>query len=71
MSWDLARSRSIRTKTAWHCIGFKAHEGYQVGAGKGPVEAYLYIAGIAALAKTRGVDAIHPGYGFQSKANRR
>jgi pyruvate carboxylase len=43
---------------------FKADEAYQVGAGKGPVEAYLDIAGIVALAKEKGVDAIHPGYGF-------
>ena len=43
---------------------FKADEAYQVGAGKGPVEAYLDIPGIVALAKERGVDAIHPGYGF-------
>src|SRR2546421_11657689 len=43
---------------------FKADEADQVGAGKGPVEAYLDIAGIVALAKERGVDAIHPGYGF-------
>src|ERR1700719_1696445 len=43
---------------------FKADEAYQVGVGKGPVEAYLDIAGIVALAKERGVDAIHPGYGF-------
>src|SRR6202047_2171638 len=46
---------------------FKADEAYQVGAGKGPVEAYLDIAGIVALAKERGVDAIHPGYGFLSE----
>ena len=43
---------------------FKADEAYQIGAGKGPVEAYLDIAGIVALAKEKGVDAIHPGYGF-------
>jgi pyruvate carboxylase len=43
---------------------FKADEAYQVGAGKGPVEAYLDIAGIIALAKQKEVDAIHPGYGF-------
>lgn len=43
---------------------FKADEAYQIGAGKGPVEAYLDIAGIVALAKEREVDAIHPGYGF-------
>ena len=29
---------------------FKADEAYQVGVGKGPVEAYLDIAGIVALA---------------------
>src|SRR5882762_1161316 len=43
---------------------FKA---YQIGAGKGPVEAYLDIPGIIALAKEKGVDAIHPGYGFLSE----
>src|SRR5205807_8492072 len=46
---------------------FKADEAYQVGAGKGPVEAYLDIAGIIALAKDKEVDAIHPGYGFLSE----
>src|SRR5208337_2088390 len=43
---------------------FKADEAYQVGVGKGPVVAYLDIPGIVALAKEKGVDAIHPGYGF-------
>jgi pyruvate carboxylase len=43
---------------------FKADEAYQVGAGKGPVEAYLDIDGIVAIAKAHDVDAIHPGYGF-------
>jgi pyruvate carboxylase len=43
---------------------FKADEAYQIGRGKGPVEAYLDIAGIVALAQEKGVDAIHPGYGF-------
>ena len=46
---------------------FKADEAYQVGARKGPVEAYLDIAGIIALAKEKEVDAIHPGYGFLSE----
>lgn len=46
---------------------FKADEAYQVGAGKGPVEAYLDITGIVALAKEKEVDAIHPGYGFLSE----
>ncbi len=34
---------------------------------KGPVGAYLDIAGIVALAKEKGVDSIHPGYGFLSE----
>ncbi|MGB7436494.1 MAG: pyruvate carboxylase [Candidatus Acidiferrum sp.] len=46
---------------------FKADEAYQVGIGKGPVEAYLDIPGIIAIAKAHGVDAIHPGYGFLSE----
>jgi pyruvate carboxylase len=46
---------------------FKADEAYQVGAGKGPVEAYLDIPGIIAVAKAHDVDAIHPGYGFLSE----
>ena len=46
---------------------FKADEAYQIGSGKGPVEAYLDVAGIVALAKEKGVDAIHPGYGFLSE----
>src|SRR5260370_19991381 len=33
---------------------FKADEAYQVGAGKGPLGAYLDIAGIVALAKEKG-----------------
>src|SRR5947208_5530980 len=46
---------------------FKADESYLLGEGKGPVAAYLDIAGIVALAKKAGADAIHPGYGFLSE----
>jgi pyruvate carboxylase len=46
---------------------FKADEAYQVGAGKGPVEAYLDIDGIVEIAREKKVDAIHPGYGFLSE----
>src|ERR1022692_828592 len=46
---------------------FKADEAYLIGEGKGPVEAYLDVDGIVALAKEKGVDAIHPGYGFLSE----
>ena len=43
---------------------FKADEAYLVGQNKGPVGAYLDIAGIVALAREKEVDLIHPGYGF-------
>src|ERR1039458_7191754 len=46
---------------------FKADEAYLIGQGKGPVEAYLDVEGIVELAKEKGVDAIHPGYGFLSE----
>ena len=46
---------------------FKADEAYLVGQGKGPVGAYLDIEGIVALAREKGVDLIHPGYGFLSE----
>src|SRR5690606_36242787 len=46
---------------------FKADESYLVGEGKGPVAAYLDIEGIVTLAREKGVDAIHPGYGFLSE----
>lgn len=46
---------------------FKADESYLVGEGKGPVGAYLDIEGIVALAKAKGVQLIHPGYGFLSE----
>ena len=45
----------------------KADEAYQVGHGKGPVAAYLDIESIIGVAREKGVDAIHPGYGFLSE----
>ena len=45
----------------------KADEAYLIGKGKGPIEAYLGIDEIIALAKKKEVDAIHPGYGFLSE----
>ena len=46
---------------------FKADESYQIGEGKGPIEAYLDIDTIIAKAKQTGAEAIHPGYGFLSE----
>jgi pyruvate carboxylase len=46
---------------------FKADEAYLIGQGKGPVQAYLDVDGIVALAVEKDVDAIHPGYGFLSE----
>ena len=45
----------------------KASESYLIGEGKGPLEAYLNIDEIIRLALKKGVDAIHPGYGFLSE----
>lgn len=45
----------------------KADEAYQIGKGKAPVDAYLAIDEIIEMAKSKGVDAIHPGYGFLSE----
>ena len=44
-----------------------ADEAYLVGENKSPVEAYLNIDEIISLAIKKGVDAIHPGYGFLSE----
>lgn len=46
---------------------FKADEAYELNKDKGPLGAYLDIDGIVTLAKEKGVDAIHPGYGFLSE----
>jgi pyruvate carboxylase len=43
---------------------YKADESYVVGEGKSPIDAYLDIEGIIAIAKDTGANAIHPGYGF-------
>ncbi|MEG0642230.1 MAG: biotin carboxylase N-terminal domain-containing protein, partial [Clostridium sp.] len=45
----------------------KADEAYQIGYNKGPIDAYLSIDEIIHLAMKKGVDAIHPGYGFLSE----
>ena len=45
----------------------KADEAYLVGRDLKPVEAYLDIAGVLAVARAAQVDAIHPGYGLLSE----
>ena len=47
---------------------FKADEAYLIGKGKGPVEAYLQIDEYIRVARLRGADAIHPGYGLLSES---
>jgi pyruvate carboxylase len=46
---------------------FKADEAYRVGAGLGPVQAYLSIPEVIRVARDCGADAIHPGYGLLSE----
>ena len=46
---------------------FKADEAYRIGAGLGPVAAYLSIPEMIRIAKESGADAIHPGYGLLSE----
>jgi pyruvate carboxylase len=46
---------------------FKADQAYQLNKEKGPVGAYLDVEGIVALAKSKGVTMVHPGYGFLSE----
>ncbi len=46
---------------------FKADEAYLTGIPGEPIQAYLDIESIIALAKRQNIDAIHPGYGFLSE----
>lgn len=46
---------------------FKADEAYEIGRGRGPINAYLAIDEIMRVAHAAKVDAIHPGYGFLSE----
>lgn len=45
----------------------KTDESYELDSNKGPIDAYLDIQEIIRIAKAKGVDAIHPGYGFLSE----
>ncbi|OAB80504.1 pyruvate carboxylase [Cochleicola gelatinilyticus] len=46
---------------------YKADESYQIGPNDAPLKPYLDSDAIVALAKSKNVDAIHPGYGFLSE----
>ena len=46
---------------------FKADEAYRIGAGLGPVAAYLSIPEMIRVARESGCDAIHPDYGLLSE----
>src|SRR6202048_2222672 len=46
----------------------KADESYLVGAGKGPIDAYLDIEDIIRVGVEARADAVHPGYGFLSES---
>ena len=46
---------------------YKADESYQIGENNQPLKPYLNIDEIINLAKSKNVDAIHPGYGFLSE----
>ncbi|GIW88856.1 MAG: pyruvate carboxylase [Isosphaeraceae bacterium] len=45
----------------------KADEAYEVGRRGEPIRSYLDIPGIVELARSKDVEAIHPGYGFLSE----
>jgi pyruvate carboxylase len=46
---------------------YKADEAYQIGEEDEPLKPYLDMDEIIRLAKSKNVDAIHPGYGFLSE----
>lgn len=46
---------------------FKADEAYKISGSSGPIAAYLDGDAIIEIARSAGVDAIHPGYGFLSE----
>ena len=46
---------------------YKSDESYQIGEDNDPLKPYLDMHEIINLAKSKNVDAIHPGYGFLSE----
>jgi len=59
--------RVFRNEDTYALFRTKADEAYLIGENKSPLGAYLDIPAILDLARRRGVDAIHPGYGFLSE----
>ncbi len=49
---------------------FKADEAFLIGPPEGgePVRSYLNISALVAVARERGVDGVHPGYGFLAES---
>ncbi len=58
---------STRRRTGSASIASRRMNPTSSAPDKGPVGAYLDIEGIVALAQEKGVDMIHPGYGFLSE----
>ena len=52
---------------AYNLFRTKADESYLIGKEHSPLGAYLDIDRIVSIAKSKSVDAIHPGYGFLSE----
>lgn len=46
---------------------YKADEAYQIGKDDEPLKPYLDVEGLIELCKSKGIQAIHPGYGFLSE----
>jgi len=65
--WAFARLAIYSYEDRFSLHRFKADEAYQIGDAGEPIKNYLAMDQIIALAKERGVDAIHPGYGFLSE----
>ncbi|SDL33219.1 pyruvate carboxylase [Halarsenatibacter silvermanii] len=67
------RELGIRSVAIYHDVDktalfrTKAHESYEIGRNRTPLKAYLAQDEIIELAQKKGVDAIHPGYGFLSE----
>ncbi|MCL2492803.1 MAG: pyruvate carboxylase, partial [Clostridiales bacterium] len=64
---DLSTVAIYSKEDSLNLFRMKADEAYLIGEGKSPLAAYLDIPAIINMAKRKGADAIHPGYGFLSE----